>query len=279
MKIVLELPTNSWKELQAIRAIAEQTVGEDICWAIFLNGDEFSVKDELATTNLLARFGILAITDPCVSMTELRLRAHAIGEEFAADFRIWIDGDFEFKRDWIEFIQSACIDMERFRSLSGKDCYLSMGTSFGDVRPFRTTRVSQHKFFFATDCGIIMPKVPLISQLEILPGGFEEGYLTAFWFCNGLVPLIKRNSPLRHKKADIKATFDDIHSREIWFDNNERLVRELFADESWRMNPYNFRVFPRRQRDKLLRLCDELSTDTRMHEFFSSAYLKQRIGF
>lgn len=287
MKIVFEIPTNSREEYQNIVTLAAQV--KDFCWAIFLNGKTLSSANNMQTSNLIARYGDLAIKEPCVSMMEMRQQAHTIGTLFTPDFRIMADGDFEFKRDWISFIQSACIDMDRFRQLSGLDCYLNMTGSFGDVRPFRQTRVSTNRALSGMISGLIMPNAPSISQVELLPGGFEEPYLQCLWFANGYIPLVKRSSPIYHHKSNIRTVNDPIHDRAIIYANYHRLACELFGDLEWRYplhfnhaettSDKNYRHLPKKQLAKLRATCATLASNPKLHEFFSTAYLKQMRGF
>jgi hypothetical protein len=288
MKIVFEIATNSVEEFRYLVSVAAQTEGQ-IYWAIFLNGTAFSSSDNLQTDNLIARYRELAIFDPCISFMELRQQASAIGTLFDPDFRIMADGDFEFKRDWINFVQSACIDMERFRSLSGRDCYLNMTSSFGDVRPFRTTRVSTNRALSGMMSGFILPRAAGLEQIALLPGGFDDIYLQCIWFSQGFIPLVKRSSPIYHHKSNIRTRTELMHSREIIYLNYHRLARELFGDPNWcyplhykhaeSTDDKNYSHLPKKQLDQLRATCDSLASSGKLDNFFSDVYMRQVRGF
>lgn len=233
MRIVFEIPTNSRKEYEYILDVARNS--KEIKFSVSMNGSDLSGSDELCEQYIISKYERPEITDPAISMMEIRKNSAILADDFNPTHRVFADGDFVYKKGWEEFVKEACRDMEEFSKISGEGCYLNMAGVFGSTKNRDNTFVSGGAIM-GTNCGIIYRNgFSSYPHAEILSGGYEDPYFSCIQFkLLNLIPLKKMMAKIYHPRTKMtEFRKGSIHDYEISASRNLKKVRELFGDMLW----------------------------------------------
>jgi hypothetical protein len=186
-----------------------------------------------------ARVGGRTITEPCVSMMELRKAAAMRASDFHPDIRVIGDGNFQYGKGWQEYVSDIANQLLEFERATDKTGFVGMngglgGTgkpSSGTVNKGRKIHVPMNPMI-DTKRGIMYRSWPW-DEIEVLPSGFEDHYITSYLFRKlGAIPLKSFFSPIRHPLMHSTSN-DKIHDRELWKIFNLKRVQQLWDDPSW----------------------------------------------
>lgn len=237
--ICFEIPTNKRDELSDIAEIASRSRFK---FSVCLNGRDFSPADEVRTSNLIAFYWPLKITEPCVSMMELRKAAAVRASEFDPDVRVIGDGNFQYGKGWQEYIGDVAEQLLEFERTTGDKGFVSMNGALGGTGNPRLGTVNKGRKIHVplnpmtmTARGIMYrDRDWLWDEIEILPSGFEDYYITSYLFRKlGVTPLKSFFSPIRHHLTHLTSK-DRIHDQELWKIFNLKMVQQLWDDPDWR---------------------------------------------
>jgi hypothetical protein len=253
-KIVFEIPTNKPEELSYIADIASESCFK---FSVCLNGKEFSPTDEIKTSNLIAFHWPLKITEPCVSMMELRKAAAVTACEFHPDFRVISDGNCQYGKGWQEYVSDVADQLLEFERTTGETGFVGLHGALGGSEPGSTINKGRKIHvpinpMFGCGRGIVY-RSWLWDGIEVLPSGFEDHYITSYLFRKlGVIPLKSFFAPIRHTPMHSTSN-DKIHDRELWKIFNLKMVQQLWNSPSWSF-PLKSRHFsPPRTSEQVMR--------------------------
>lgn len=241
MKVVFELPSNRAKEVKYICHIADNmfTKYPTIGFAISANGKEFSPDFKIVKYNIVVEYKKAEITNPCISLVELRENANKLATNyFNPEFRVMFDSDIEFKDGWEKYMLEAVDDMERFKKITKKDCYMVMGGALGAYGHNKKAFISSRAIFSICRGFIYSMKDPF-QKMRKLPGGSDEHYFCSILFKEGHVPLRKMKSPIYHHSHGGELFHDNIRDEDgnlvgaIANKYNNQMIREMWNDPYW----------------------------------------------
>jgi hypothetical protein len=233
--ISFEIPTNKPEEFSRIAGIASKSRFK---FSVCLNGKDFSPADEIRTNNLVAFYWPLKITEPCVSMMELRKAAAMRACEFHPDIRVIGDGNFKMAPGWQEYVSDIADQLLEFERITGEPGFVGMNAALGGsgkpgctVNKGKKIHVPMNPMI-DTNRGIMYRSWPW-DEIEVLPSGFEDHYITAYLFRKlGVIPLKSFFSPVGHPRTHLTSN-DKIHDRELWKIYNMKRVQKLWDDPNW----------------------------------------------
>lgn len=231
--IVFEMPSHIKSNHDYIKRIAKICKYPDrIGFAIALNGNQY--KDNCIDGNFVAEYRTIQITEPCISMVEIRGLANEVATKyFNPKYRIMADHNFTFNPGWEDYILEAVNDMERFTAETNKFCYLSMGGTLGAYRHDKRTFISPQGMY-PCGRGIIYTDGNVYNRMQKLPSSLEEQYLCSTLFFAGHIPLRKMMSPIYHVMKRGDTGIHDLHLVDIY---NGVIVREMWNDPQWMVQP------------------------------------------
>jgi hypothetical protein len=233
--IVFEMPCHRGHLLAHIVTVARNTKSDKIAFAVATNGKEMHGREDynILTHNFASEYIPNEITDPWVSMVELRANANKVATKyFDYQYRIMGDHNFIFKDGWEDYILEAVDDMKRFSNLVKRPCYMGMGGAFGSYGHGRKAFIGPQPIF---PCGRgIIYNMPFVWEfMERLPCAGEEQYMTSILFKRGHVPLRKMMSPIHHTMNTNRSVLDNINT-DVY---NPELIRQIWNDPNWMFTP------------------------------------------
>jgi hypothetical protein len=233
--ISFEIPTDKPEELSYIADIASKSRFK---FSVCLNGRNLSPADEIRTNNLVAFYWPLRITEPCVSMMELRKAAAVRACQFHPDIRVIGDGNFRMASGWQEYVSEIADQLLEFERATGETGFVGMNGNLGGTsKPGCTVNKGRKihipmNLMIDTQRGIMYRSWPW-DEIEVLPSGCEDHYLTSYLFRKlGAIPLKSFFSPIGHPRTHSTSN-DKIHDRELWKIFNLKMVRQLWDDPRW----------------------------------------------
>jgi hypothetical protein len=240
--IVFEIPCHRMDKLAFLCGTARQCKSPLIKFAIATNGREMDRSDcHIQTENLVAEYIPNIITEPWVSMVELRANANKVATKyFNSECRIMADHNFVFRDGWEDFIIEAVNDMHKFSYLIKRPCYMGMGGTLGSYGHGRRAFMGPQPLF---PCGRgIIYTMPYVWEfMQKLPCAAEEQYLCSVLFKRGHVPLRKMMSPIHHTMNTNRGILNKINA-DIY---NPEIIRQIWKDPSWMFKPsYSSREKP-----------------------------------
>jgi len=182
--ISFEIPTDKPEELSYIADIASKSRFK---FSVCLNGRDLSPADEIRTNNLVAFYWPLRITEPCVSMMELRKAAAVRACQFHPDIRVIGDGNFRMASGWQEYVSEIADQLLEFERATGETGFVGMNGNLGGTSKPGCTVNKGRKIHIPmnpmidTQRGIMYRSWPW-DEIEVLPSGFEDHYLTSYLF-------------------------------------------------------------------------------------------------
>lgn len=237
IKVVFEIPCYNSPAVEYLIHIAEHCISKEIGFVLFLSGYRFEKFRPYEKANLTVKYGEVKVTQPEVSMCELRASANKLNsEKFDAKFRIIASPHFTFHRHWESFVINACLDMEKFTRVSDYECYLGMGTAIGSSG-YKDAPFISPLPIFKSHTGIIYSKADIFDNMTFLPSGLEEHYICSMLYNSGAIPLRKMTSPIFVNENNMVYNINVIEA------NNAQIVRSMWKDPMWHYQPVsNYKV-------------------------------------